>query len=129
MNRALVKHLSLCLLLSASFSITFIVSTAPSAEAARTVRAAKKKVTITDRVQELSDKIDAGQKDNELTLDEATDLHKKITKINEKIDKCQSKNGGKLSYKDQNSVEGDLNKVSVKLLKLQLAKRTAKAGH
>jgi len=128
MNRALVKHLSLCLLLSGSLVSVSIMSSSPLPAYARS-RAAKKKVTITDRVQELSAKVDAALKANELTLDEATDLRKKLTKINEKIDKCQAKNGGALSYKDQNSVESDLNKVSVKLLKEQLAKRTAKPGH
>jgi len=128
MNRMFVKHLGLCLALSVGFAAAATVSSTPGVEA-KTLRVAKKAVTITDRIEELSKKVDAGQKANELTLDEATDLHKKITKINEKIDKCQGKNAGKLSYKDQNAVEKDLNKVSVKLLQEQLAKRTAKPSH
>jgi TolA-binding protein len=129
MNRALVKHLSLCLLLANSLAVSSLTTISSAPALAKGARAAKKPVTITDRVQELSAKIDAGQKANELTLDEATDLHKKIDKVNDRISKCQAKNAGKLSYKDENSIEGDLNKVSVKLLKLQLAKRTAKPGH
>jgi len=127
MKRALVKHLSLSLLISSGFALSSMVAVAPQAEAKRLV--VTKKVTITDRVQELSGRIDKSQKANELTLDEANDLRKKITKINEKIDKCQAKNAGALSYKDQNSVEKDLNKVSEKLLHCQLAKRVAKPGH
>jgi len=126
MNRSFVKHVSLCLALSVGLaSATSLLS--PSG--AMAARVAKKAVTITDRIQELSKKIDAGQKANELTLSEADDLRNKITKVNEKIDKAQSKNGGKLSYKDQNSVEKDLNKVSVKMLQEQLSKRTAKPSH
>src|SRR5580700_5689895 len=109
MNRTLVMHVSLSLALTTSFVVTSTISLASLAEA-KTLKVAKKEVTITDRIGELSKKIDLGQKNNELTLDEATDLRKKITKINEKIDKCQSKNGGKLSYKDQNGLEKDLNK-------------------
>jgi len=128
MNRTLAMHVGLCLALSTGFAVAATISL-PSLASAKTLKVAKKEVTITDRIGELSKKIDLGQKNNELTLDEATDLRKKITKINEKIDKCQSKNGGKLSYKDQNSVEKDLNKVSVKLLQEQLSKRTAKPSH
>ncbi|MBS1992394.1 MAG: hypothetical protein JSS86_16565 [Cyanobacteria bacterium SZAS LIN-2] len=125
--KPLLKHLSLALVLSSTFAATVVVAGAPQADA-RGGKVTKKPMTITDRIEELSKKIDAGQKANELTLDEADDLRKKITKLNEKIDKWKAKNGGKLSYKDQNAAEKDLNKVSVKLLEKQLAKRTEKPG-
>jgi len=122
MHRSLLKNISLSLAVVAACATVLSV---PGVEAANK----KKPITITERIQELSSKIDAGQKSNELTLDEATDLRGKITKINEKIDKCQSKNAGKLSYKDENSIEKDLNKVSTKLFQQELAKRTAKPSH
>jgi len=125
--KPLLSHLSLSLILSTSLASSLVAVTSIEAEA-RGAKVTKKPMTITDRIEELSKKIDAGQKANELTLDEAEDLRKKITKLNEKIDKWKEKNGGKLSYKDQNNAEKDLNKVSVKLLDKQLAKRTAKPG-
>ncbi|MBU6455084.1 MAG: hypothetical protein KGS72_25155 [Cyanobacteria bacterium REEB67] len=117
MNRAIVKHFALCLVLSAGFAS---VASVPDAQAA------KKKVTITDRIEELTKKVNAGQKANELTLKESEDLRDKLEKINARIEKCKTKNGGKLSYKDQNSIEKDLNKVSIKITTKELAKRTAK---
>lgn len=122
---SLVKPLSLCLVLSCGLALTSVTVTAAPAEAKKL---AKKPMTITDRIEELSKKIDAGQKANELTLDESEDLRKSMTKLNEKIDKWKEKNGGKLSYKDQNSAEKELNKISLKLQKKQLEKRLAKPG-
>jgi peptidoglycan hydrolase CwlO-like protein len=127
MNRALAKHLCLSLLIASTVGVSSIVGTATPAEAAKTKVA--KKVTITDRMQDLSGQIDAGQKANELTLDEATDLRKKMDKIKAKVDKCESKNGGTLTYADQNSIEKDLNKVSTKIFSKKLDKRVAKPGH
>jgi TolA-binding protein len=117
MNRAFVKSISLSLALAAGFAA---VSYAPAAEAA------KKKVTITDRVEELTSKVNAGQKNNELTLKEADDMRDRLSKVTEHMNKAKDKNGGKLSYKDQNSAEKDLNKISVKLHAKELGKRTAK---
>jgi|GEM_PF-477856 len=125
--KPLLSHLSLSLILSSSLATSLLAVNVTQADA-KGARVTKKPMTITDRIEELSKKIDAGQKANELTLEEADDLRGKITKLNEKIDKWKSKNGGKLSYKDQNAAEKDLNKVSVKLLEKQLAKRTAKPG-
>ena len=85
---------------------------------------AKPKVTITDRIEILSKKIEKGQKANELTLKEADKLRSDITKITEKIEKAKSKNAGKLSYEDESKIEKDLNKVSVKLTAKELDKRT-----
>ena len=84
MNRTLA-NLFLGLVISASFGAALMVA-APEAQA-------KPKVTITDRIEILSKKIDKGQKANELTLKEADKLRSDITKINEKIEKAKSKNG------------------------------------
>ncbi len=116
MNRTFVKHLSLCLALATGFSAIVL---APSAEAAR-------KYTITKRVNALTWKVNAGQKSGELTLKEADDLRSKLSDVNNKIAKCQAKNGGKLSYADENAVEKDLNKVSLRVEKKELAKRVSK---
>lgn len=115
MNRTLA-NLFLGLVISASFGAALTVA-APEAQA-------KPKVTITDRIEILSKKIDKGQKANELTLKEADKLRSDITKINEKIEKAKSKNAGKLSYEDESKIEKDLNKVSVKLTAKELDKRT-----
>jgi hypothetical protein len=116
MNRAFIKHISLCLVLSTGLGL--IVSS-PNAEARR-------HYTITNRINALSSKINAGQKANELTLKEADSLRGDIADINSKIDKDKSKNGGKLSYRDENIVEKKLNSVSEKLQKKELAKRAAR---
>ena len=123
MNSALVKHLGLCLSLAAGFAV---VAATPDAQAARASHPVKKKYTITDRIEDLTKKVNDGQKNNELTLKEADDLRGKIEKVSARIDKCKTKNGGQLSYKDLNSLEKDLNKVSVKVHSQQLNKRTAK---
>ncbi len=115
MNRTLA-NLFLGLVITASFGAALTVA-APEGQA-------KPKVTITDRIEILSKKIDKGQKANELTLKEADKLRSNITKINEKIEKAKSKNGGKLSYEDESKIEKDLNKVSVKLTAKELDKRT-----
>jgi septal ring factor EnvC (AmiA/AmiB activator) len=116
MNRAFIKHLSLCLVLSTGLGL--IVSS-PNAEA-------KRKYTITNRINALNSKINAGQKSNELTLKEADSLRGDISDINDKIAKDKSKNGGKLSYADENKIEKKLNSVSEKLQKKELAKRAAR---
>ncbi|CAN5416826.1 hypothetical protein BH11CYA1_BH11CYA1_38100 [soil metagenome] len=115
MNRTMA-NLFLGLVVSASLGAAITVS-APNAEA-------KPKVTITDRIDILSKKIDKGQKANELTLKEADKLRDDITKINDRIEKAKAKNAGKLSYEDETKIEKDLNKVSVKLTAKELDKRT-----
>jgi len=116
MNRTFVKHLSLCLVLAAGFSAAV---SAPGAEA-------KTKYTITKRVSALTYKVNAGQKSGELTMKEADDLRNKLADVNSKIDKCKANNGGKLSYADENNIEKDLNKISLKAEKKELAKRVNK---
>jgi hypothetical protein len=86
--------------------------------------APKKKVyTITDRQVELRSKVDAAFKHNELTLKQADGLRGDLDDINGDIEKMKSKNGGKLSYKDEGKVEKRLNKVSLSLTKWELQKR------
>jgi hypothetical protein len=87
---------------------------------------AKKHYTITSRITALEHRINAGQKANELTLKEANSLRDDISDVNGKIAKYKSKNGGKLSYKDENTVEKKLNDVSIALQKKELAKRAAR---
>jgi hypothetical protein len=116
MNCTSFKHL--CLALAFSTGLGAIVC-APGAEAV-------KKFTITERIETLSSKVNAGQKSGELTLKEADSLRNKLSDVNNRIDKYKSKNGGKLSYANENTIEKDLNSVSLKLTKKELAKRTAK---
>jgi hypothetical protein len=92
---------------------------APAAEAKRTY-------TITNRITTLTSKVNAGQKSGELTLKEADNLRDKLADVNSRISKFQAKNGGKLSYADENKIEKDLNDVSLKLSKKELAKRVNK---
>lgn len=117
MTRTLSKQICLGLALAISFGVAF-------SSAQLEAVAKKPKVTITDRLEILSKKIDKGQKANELTLKEADKLRTTISDIKEKIQKAKDKNGGKLSYEDENKIEKDLNKVSVKLTAKELDKRT-----
>jgi hypothetical protein len=116
MNRSLLKHLCLCLAVSTGLGA---IVCSPNAEAVR-------KYTITQRIETLSTKVNAGQKSGELTLKEADSLRDKIADVNTRIDKFKAKNGGKLSYANENSIEKDLNGVSLKLTKKELSKRAAK---
>ncbi|HND08071.1 MAG TPA: hypothetical protein PL012_20485, partial [Candidatus Obscuribacter sp.] len=71
----------------------------------------------------LKKEIDAGEKSKELTLKEASKLREKLESINEKKEKMLAKNGGKLSYKDEEKMEKWLNGVSIDIQKKRLAKR------
>ena len=82
-----------------------------------------KKYSITDRQVSLEKKIDKAYKDNQLTLKEADGLKEKIQEVRDDEQKMKDKNGGKLSYKNQTSLEKDLNSVSEKLQKKMLEKR------
>mgnify|MGYP000113432034 CR=1 FL=1 len=110
---------------AASFCLSLIMATGMSALVSVTDASAKPKVTITMRIERLSAKISKGQKSKELTLKEADHLREDISDINARIEKAKEKNGGKLSYADQNKIEKDLNKVSLKITKNSLNKRTA----
>ena len=103
--------LSLC---GAGLAISSIYSCAP-------VQA--KKMTVYDRQVALKKEIDAGEKSKELTLKEASKLREKLESINEKKEKMLAKNGGKLSYKDEEKMEKWLNGVSIDIQKKRLAKR------
>lgn len=82
-----------------------------------------KKMTVYDRQVALKKEIDAGEKSKELTLKEASKLREKLESINEKKEKMLAKNGGKLSYKDEEKMEKWLNGVSIDIQKKRLAKR------
>lgn len=82
-----------------------------------------KKMTVYDRQVALKKEIDAGEKSKELTLKEAVKLREKLESINEKKEKMLAKNGGKLSYKDEEKMEKWLNGVSIDIQKKRLAKR------
>lgn len=83
----------------------------------------KKPYTVTDRQVELRKKVEAGVKSNELTAKEADKLISDLESIASAIEKSKSKNGGKLSYKDEGKAEKRLNKVSLTLTKYNLSKR------
>lgn len=82
-------------------------------------------VTISQRQQRLMEKISRAEKSGELTVKEANNLRKASDKITDREARMRAKNGGKLSYEDINSIENDLNRLSTKLHKDQLAKRVA----
>jgi hypothetical protein len=84
---------------------------------------AKKVYTVTDRQVELRKKADAAFKHNELTEKQVTSINGDLDDINGDIEKMKSKNGGKLSYKDEGKIEKRLNKISLTLTKWELAKR------
>jgi hypothetical protein len=100
------------------FALSLLVAFAVSPS---TVQA--KKYSIYDREVCLEKKIDSAYKANQLTLKEADSLKDKIREIKEEEEKMKDKNGGKLSYENQTSLEKNLNKVSEKLQKRMLEKR------
>jgi len=87
---------------------------------------ARAKYTITERQETLNKKISFGQRSGELTLKEADSLRDRSSNIDQRIAKMKEKNGGKLSYRDQNIIEKDLNKLSLSISKKELSKRAAK---
>jgi hypothetical protein len=84
---------------------------------------AKRPYTITERIETFQKDIARDQKTGDLTKKEADDLRDSLSKVNEKITKMKSKNGGKLSYKDEGKIEKELNDVSLDLKKRELNKR------
>lgn len=85
-----------------------------------------KKWTITERTEALKKEIDDGQKAGELTAKEGESLKEQAGKVDAKIVKMKSKNDGKLSYDNENTLEKDLNKLSLRIQKLKLEKRVQK---
>jgi len=85
---------------------------------------AKGKVwTIDTRANQLMQDINAGQKSGELTLKEAKKLRGDLADIAHRKHLMKGDNDGTVSDADRNKIEGDLNKVSAKIHKLELAKR------
>jgi GTP1/Obg family GTP-binding protein len=88
--------------------------------------AVKKTITVTERQEALFKEINADFKASQLTLEEKNDLIAQHQKIIDKENAMKAKNGGKLSYDDNNKLEKSLNDLSVKLQKKVLAKRINK---
>ncbi|HEY9775398.1 MAG TPA: hypothetical protein V6C81_16650 [Planktothrix sp.] len=86
--------------------------------------AALAKLTISQRINVENGRIRKFEKSGELTKKEADGLRDDMADIDSKIAKSKAKNGGKLSYKDQGKIDESLNKVTLKITKLQLAKQT-----
>ena len=82
-----------------------------------------KKYSIADREASLEKKITDGYNANQLTLQQSDDMKSKLKKIQDTEQKMKDKNGGKLSYENNTSLEKSLNKVSEKLQKDMLEKR------
>lgn len=90
---------------------------------ATTIMADAKKLTVTQRQQILSSRINKAQISGGLTLKEANSLRDDLADITEDERDMKMKNGGKLSYADLTKIEKDLNGISNKIHKKQLAKR------
>ena len=85
---------------------------------------AKDKVwTIDTRAAKLMQEINEGQKSGELTVKEAKKLRSDLADIAHRKKLMKGDNAGKVSPEDRNKIEGDLNKVSAKIQKLELEKR------
>lgn len=80
--------------------------------------------TITQRQAVLQKDIAADIKNGNLTLKEANSLKDELADIAANETKMKNANGGKLGIKDEQKLEGELNKVSLKIKKKELKKRT-----
>lgn len=112
---------SLLALVLSLFTFTGILAPLPQASAKHA-----KKYTITDRQQTLKKEIAEGEKSEELTAKEAQSLNEEEAGIEAKELKMKAKNNGSLTYADQNKIEKELNKLSVRIQKLKLDKRVRK---
>jgi|GEM_PF-6758382 len=83
------------------------------------------KLTVTDRQQILCAKMEKAWKSGQLSLKEYEKLQKSFIKFEDRIERMKANNGGRLSYDNIESLERDLNGISVSLHKKQLAKRVA----
>jgi hypothetical protein len=110
------------IILASSLLLGLALIITPPAEARRH-HTASGKYTVTDRQATLTKEIDAAYSANQLTLKEADDLKAKLSSIKTKEQQMKDKNGGKLSYADNNSLEKSLNNISNKLHKKILEKR------
>lgn len=84
-----------------------------------------KNLTVSQRQEILTQKICRAEKSNQLTRKEAQKLKDDNASISNKIARMKNRNNGKLSYEDLAELEKDLNKLSTKLHKNQLAKRVS----
>lgn len=82
-----------------------------------------KTYTVEDRQLKLMEEINAAQRANQLTVKEAKKLRKDLADVARDKKSMLAKGKGKLSDDDSAKLESELNDVSNKLLKLQLAKR------
>ena len=82
-----------------------------------------KQWTVYERQVELRKRVEKGYKANELTEKEAKKLNDRLDDIVRDADKMKSKNGDKLSYKDQGKLEKRLNAISLVIQKYELKKR------
>jgi hypothetical protein len=82
--------------------------------------------TIDTRAAKLMQDINDGQKSGELTVKEAKKLRSDLADIAHRKSLIKGDNEGKVSDSDKAKIEGDLNKVSVKIHKLELTKRVQK---
>lgn len=113
-----LRILVLCIM-----STVFLCCNASSAA----TKHAPKKWTITDRQVELRKRVENGLRANELNNKEAKQINGRLDQLDKDIEKMKSKNGGKLSYKDEGKVEKRLNSISLEMEGKELAKRvTAK---
>ncbi len=87
--------------------------------------AVSKKWTPQERQDKLMQDINAGQKNKQLTVDEAKKLRKDLSHIARKKAKMKrhSEQNGKLSAEDTAAMESKLNKVSSDIHKTKLDKR------
>ncbi len=80
--------------------------------------------TIEMRQAKLMQDINLAQKRNELTAKEAKRLRSDLSDVSRKKKSFKAKNDGeKLTVENKNELEGDLNKISEDIKKLQLEKR------
>jgi hypothetical protein len=107
----------LSLLLAATMLLQLAVAIPESADARG------RRYTITQRHTALLAKINRFQRSGELTLKEANSMRNENARIAEREASMKRKNGGKLSYKDINRIEDDLNDLSNRIHKKSLNKR------
>jgi exo-beta-1,3-glucanase (GH17 family) len=84
---------------------------------------AGQKWTIDTRSAKLMQEINDGQKNGSLTLKEAKKLRSDLADIAHHKHEKKLDNNDKVSDEEKNKIEGELNKVSAKIKKLELDKR------
>lgn len=107
----------LSLLLAATMLLQLAVALPQSTDARG------RRYTISQRHTALLAKINRFEKSGELTLKEANSMRDENSHIADREAKMKSKNGGKLSYKNINTIEDELNDLSNRIHKKSLNKR------